>query len=121
MTLRAQITDDADLFVDTDEFGESVTYYPRAYPGQTVRASRLISAVVFREQLQAVGQDGGETVLPMFEVHVINNSTTGISSDELDIGGDRIGFPPRDGETAEKRRITRVITQDHGMLILECR
>lgn len=116
------ITDDATaVFLNTDEFAEAVTYYPHIHPGQATRASRSISAVVEREQIQAVGQDGNATVLPLWMVHVANDSTNGIASDELDTGGDQIGFPPRDGETAERRTITRLITQDHGMLVVECR
>ena len=120
MTLAASLTTDSSLFVDTDDFGETVTYYPRNFFGQASRSSRSISAVVIREQLQGLAQDGGDAVVPRFEVHVRNDSTYGISSDELDLGGDQIGFPVRDGKTAEKRSITRLITQDTGMLVLEC-
>lgn len=122
MTLRDLITDDAAaVFLNTDEFAESVTYYPHRYSGTALRANRSISAVVFREQIQAVTQDGGDAVLPLWEVHVANDSTSGISSDEIDVGRDQIGFPPRDGQTAERRTITRLVVQDHGMLVLECR
>ena len=121
MTLRSQIEADVSaVFLNTGEFAETVTYYPHAYYGQTPRASRSISAVVFREQIAVVGEDG-DTVLPVFEVHVENDSTVGISSDELDLGGDQIGLPPRNGKAAERKTITRLITQDHGMLVLECR
>jgi hypothetical protein len=121
MTLRDMITDDATaVFLNTDEFAESVTYYPFRYPGTALRSNRTITAVVIREQIQAVTQDGSQTVLPRWEVHVANDSTAGISSDEIDLGGDQIGFPPRDGQTAERRSIVRLVTQDSGMLVLEC-
>lgn len=123
MTLRTLITDDAtSVFLNTDEFAESVTYKPRLFSvGDTRATSRTISAVVIRELIQVVSEDGGETVLPSFEVHVANDSATGISSDELDLGGDKLSFPVRDSLAASDRAIVRLVTQDHGMLVLECR
>lgn len=122
MTLRTLITDDAtSVFLNTDEFAESVTYKPRLFAAGDARANRTIDAVVIRELIQVVSEDGGETVLPSFEVHVANDSATGISSDELDLGGDKLSFPVRDGLDASDRAIVRLVTQDHGMLVLECR
>lgn len=121
MTLRAAIATDAyTVFTSTDEFAEAITYYPHQYYGESARASRSINAVVFREAIQVFAEDG-DTVLPVWQIHVANDSTYGISSDELDLGGDQLEFPPRDGKTAEKKTITRLLTQDHGMLVLECR
>lgn len=122
MTLRAMITDDASsVFLSTDEFAETVTYKPRKFVIGDVRANRPIKAVVIRDLIQVVNEDGGETVLPSFEVHVANDSMLGISSSELDLGGDKLSFPVRDGLTASDRAIVRLITQDHAMLVLECR
>jgi len=122
MTLREAIENDAQsVFLNTDEFAETVTYYPRIFSGGDSRTSRSIKAVVFRESMVNVTEDGGTTLLPMFEVHVKNDATLGISSTELDTGGDQLEFGARDGMSATKRTITRVVTQDHGMLVLECR
>lgn len=122
MTLSDMMADDAaNVFTSTSDFAESVVYYPYNYYGQTVRASRTINAVVIRMELQAVTQDGGQAVLPVWEVHVANDDTIGIASDELDLGGDQISMPPRDGVTAERRSITRLLFQDSAMLVLECR
>lgn len=116
MALTDAIESDASLvFTNTSDFAEAVTYKPRA------GGTRSINAVVFRESLLGVTEDGGETVSPMFEVHVCNSSTLGISSTELDCGGDKISFPVRDGMTASDRAIVRLITIDEGMLVLECR
>lgn len=120
MTLRDMIDDDAvDVFLNTDEFAESVTYYPRTRTA-TASSSRSIAAVVFRNQMEVVSENG-VSVLPVWEVHVANNSTTGIASTEIDTGGDQIGFPPRDGEDAVKKTIVMILVQDHGMLVLQCR
>jgi len=121
MTLRDMITDDAvAVFLNTGEFAETVTYYPHKFYGAVERAPRVISAVVFREAIAQLTENG-DVVTYQFEVHVANDSTVGISSTEIDTGGDQIEFPPRDGKTAERRTITAITTQDHGMLVLECR
>lgn len=121
MTLRNKILDDAsDVFLNASDFAETVTYHPHTYFNATERASREVKAVVFREQLSVFTEDV-ETVIPMFEVHVANDSTAGISSDEIDLGGDQISLPLRDGKAAERRAITELLTQDNGMLVLRCR
>lgn len=122
MSLRQAITADAGrVFLDSSAFAETVTYHPRLFKSGDVRTARTITAIVIREGLQTVSEDGGETITPVFEVHITNSSTTGISSSELDTGGDQIALPIRDGLTPSKRTITRLVTQDHGMLVLECR
>jgi hypothetical protein len=118
--LRSMIETDAAMFVTTSDFGESITYVPHRYFGEEARSSRTINAVVEREQI-AVLTDDVETVAPMFVVHVANNVTTGIASDEIDLGRDRLSFPKRDGTTAETFTILHLRSQDNGMLVLECR
>lgn len=120
MTLRQAIIDDAEaVFTSTDDFAEVVTYKPHRFYGEALRADREINAVVIRNQITVITEDG-DTVAAQWEVHVINDSTTGISSEELDLGGDMIELPPRDGKDAEARSITRLISQDLGMLVVEC-
>jgi hypothetical protein len=122
MPLNDAIESDASrVFTSTSDFAEAVTYKPLRKQGDTRAATRSINAVVFRESLLGVTEDGGETVAPMFEVHVCNSATLGISSTELDCGGDQISFPVRPGMSASYRAIIRLITQDEGMLVLECR
>lgn len=121
MTLHDMIAADAvTVFTSTDDFAEVITYHPHRFYGEAARESRSINAVVLREQIQVLTQDG-DTVAPVWQIHVANSNTTGISSAELDLGGDQLEFPPRDGKTAERRTITQLVIQDHGMLVLECR
>ena len=121
MTLHDLIAADAvTVFGNTDDFAEVVTYHPHRHYGEAARSSRSINAVVFREQIQVLTQDG-DTVAPVWQIHVANSAVDGISSEELDLGGDSLEFPPRDGKTAETRTITQLVGQDHGMLIVECR
>ncbi len=115
MTLHDLIeTDAVTVFCNTNDFAETVTYYPRT------GSSRSIKAVVSREQIATFSPDGGQINLPSFQVHVANSSTTGISSIELDMGGDAIELPPRDGKAAVRKQIMQLLIQDHGMLVLEC-
>lgn len=121
MTLASTLLADAKaVFTSTDDFAELVTYYPKRYAGEAERAAREIKAVVMREQMTVVSEDG-DTVSPVFQIHVANDATDGISSTELDLGGDQIEFPVRDGKTAEKRTITQLLIQDPGVLVVECR
>lgn len=120
MTLRTQIaTDAATVFLQTDDFAETITYHPFKYRSDTLRADRSIAAVVIRHQVSPLPGDDGTVAVP-YEVHVANSTTLGINSDEIDKGKDALSFPPRDGKTAVRHTITDIIFQDHGMLVLEC-
>lgn len=111
------VTDAAAVFLNSDHFAETVTYYPHRFG--TPATPRTIKAVVIRNQVSAFNPD--EQIVPEFEVRVANNSTTGISSDELNTGGDRIGLAVRVGETATKRSVQLLSEHDTGMLVLICR
>jgi hypothetical protein len=115
MTLHDTIRADAtSVFCNANDFAEPVVYCPRS------GSSRPIQAVVVREQLVILPEDG-DNVTPIFEVHVANSSTDGIASDELNLGGDAIEFAIRVGQPVSKRFIQRLLGHDEGMLIIECR
>ncbi len=118
MTLAARIaTDAASVFLNSDHFAETVTYYPQRY-GLTT-SPRTIKAVVTRNQVSTFNPD--EQLVPEFEVRVANSSTTGISSSELNTGGDTIKLAVRVGGEQSKRPIQTLIEHDEGMLVLLCR
>ena len=118
--LKDMIAEDAlNVFCNTSDFAETVVYYPRN--NSCGGNPRSIDAVVMREQIEVVTEDGNTTNLAIWQVHVANNTTLGISSKELDLGGDMLAFSPRDGKPAEKKSILRILSQDNGMLELECR
>lgn len=95
-------------------FGETVTYKPRG------GGTRSISAVVNREQ--PAGLDGApHGHAPVVTIEVINDSTTGISSDEVDCGGDNVNLAVRIGDTPQDRPIVNAISMDAGMMRLELR
>ncbi len=118
MTLAARIiTDAGSVFLNSDHFAESITYYPHRFG--TAATPRVIKAVVVRNQVATFNPD--EQIVPEFEVRVANDSVTGISSEELNTGGDMLKFAVRIGETETKRSIQYLTEHDDGMLVLICR
>jgi hypothetical protein len=93
------------------QFGESVIYYPAA------GGSRSITAMVLRDELSAIAELGdvqGQAVI----VRVLNDSTSGISSSEIETGGDEIAVALRLGEAVARRAIVRVQADSTGLLRL---
>lgn len=113
MTLRDMIETDAALFVSTSDFGESVVYRKRN------NTTRTINAVVIRQVAELIS-DEENRALTVFEVHVINDSTTGIATSEIDLGGDAIEIADRVGKLARPRSIIQIQDQDEGMIVLQC-
>jgi len=90
---------------------EYVTYFPVS------GASRKIRAVINRpgpERIEEIG--GGREVS---EVLVKNSGTGGIASTEVDTGGDKIKMEPRAGSVPVLMRITKILSQDAGMIKLK--
>ena len=115
MALSDMIEQDAkEVFCNPNDFAEAVTYYKEN------GKARKINAVVIREAF-AILQEDGDTITPVFEIHVANDGVEGILSDEINLGGDQIAFSPRVGKQVEKRTITRLMGHDNGMLQVECR
>ncbi len=112
-TISAQ---DAMLAVAADQllsqFGEAVTYYPKG------GGTRDIVGVVDRNPVGAItGSPHGNT--PRMMVIVKNDASDGISSSEVNTGGDKINLDVRIGESEQQRRITSLVWHDYGMMHLE--
>lgn len=103
------IADASAVFCNADDFAESASY----------NGTRSIDVIISRDGYETAPDTATET--PVFEVQVVNDSTLGISSSELNVGGDKLTFAERVGMTATERTITRLVGHDEGMLILECR
>ncbi len=113
MSLHDAITADAlTVFCNVNDFAETVVYTP-AYGTQ-----RPIAAVVIREAWET--NDSGKEV-PVVEVHVANDPESGIDAQHLKVGTEYLTFALRVGQTPTQRTITRVLSNDEGMLVLECR
>ncbi len=114
MTLHDTIQADAvTVFCNASDFAESVEYIKSS--GQV----RSIDAVVIREALAQLQES--DAVIPLFEVHVANDATSGITAAELNLGGDSLRFAVRVGGKVTSRTIHKLLGHDEGMLILECR
>ena len=115
MSLHDLIQADAiNVFANANDFAEPVVYYKKT------GKARPISAVVVRDALAILPEDG-DTVTPVFEIHVANDIVGGIGSEELNLGGDMIAFAVRVGQAVERREIIRLLGHDKGMLHLQCR
>jgi len=106
---------DAQLLEDSDQFmvpGVDMIYKSSA------GGARNIVGVIDYEGDDLISAIDGVTL--KFIISVPNNSTTGISSDEITEGGrDRITIEPRIGLTVADRPIRNMLEQDAGMLQLE--
>ena len=111
-TLMDDIAADSATFVN--EFAESVVYRP--YGG----TERTILAIVNRFPVdQLVGVS--ESFLPRIVLTVRNNNTVGISSTEIETGGDQIDVAMRYGDTPQTISILRVVKSDAALVTFEAR
>jgi len=112
------VTQDRIRFWNANPF---VSYTARVYEVEIAKAfsERSINAIVNRRQPAGTGAPHGNA--PLLEIQVDNDSITGISSDEINLGQDLINLPVRIGETAQDRRITKILSMDSGMMKLEVR
>ena len=94
------------------QFGESITYWPRA------GGSRPIEAIVEREP-PAVYDASGNAVMPRAVIRVFNSCRSGISSREVNSGGDEIEMMLNIGDQLPKRMSIMVMqSQDSGVTSL---
>ena len=116
MTLRDSIINDSSsIFLNANEFAEPVTYYKRG------GGTRTILAVVDRDPPSIFSVEGN-VIVPSFLVYIRNDYDLGISTSELDTGGDEIELPERLYELPlRKCTVIKIIDQDHGMLQLALR
>ena len=95
-----------------DAFGESIVYKPAG------GGEREIVAIVDRNPNINNAPHGISLAM---SITIANNSTTGISSSEVDTGGDKVTLAVREGETAQDRLIKSITSQDCNMMTLEIR
>ena len=87
------------------QFGESVIYYPRS------GGSREIDARIERGTPEVIAETGDITTQAVI-VTVENDKVRGITSDEIDTGGDELSLSLRIGLSAQRRSIVRLITNN---------
>ena len=89
----------------------TITYLPRGGPARTIQA-----IVEYKGPQPLDGLRGGSR--PHVELLVRNHATLGISSKEIDTGGDLLQVPLRRGRSVRTVRIVQIIGQDRAMLRL---
>lgn len=108
MTLKSRLPDDVKLlFINTGEFGESVTYTPSG------GAPKVINAVVIRERLEPDGPDRGMSLSRGCEVYIANDTAAGIST--VNKNNDKVSFPVESGGTAVSWVVVEVLSHDEGI------
>jgi len=91
---------------------KSITYRPRT------GASRSVKAIVDYPGPGAIGGLAGGS-RPILDIYIENSSTSGISSAEVDTGGDKLDVPLRFGLTAARVRVTKIVAQDKAILHIQ--
>lgn len=88
---------------------KTIIYYPRG------GGSRSIEAIIEYPGPAAIdGLLGGSR--PVIDIYVKNDSISGISSAEVDTGGDKVDVPMRFGLSASRMRIVNLIGHDKAVL-----
>lgn len=85
------------------EFGEEIEYYNLAGD-----PARTITAMIQRDGAELLTETG-DVSAEMFIVRVANNETTGISTSEIDTGGDEVMIAPRVGEAPRRMSIVKLM------------
>jgi len=86
--------------------------------GDDVLTDRVISAHCrYRNEEPKDGKMRAR--LPMVQLSVINNASKGITSSDIDTGGDLVLIAPRPGLTAKWMRIVRILSQNSGWVTME--
>ncbi|MGD2093298.1 MAG: hypothetical protein PVH61_44470 [Candidatus Aminicenantes bacterium] len=92
---------------------DTINYYPRSGGSRSIRAT-----------LEFLGPDSIGTLIgsrrPVIDIFVKNNSSSGISSAEVDTGGDKVELPLRYGLSVRKVRIVKIMGQEKALLHLRC-
>ena len=81
---------------------------------------RQITALVNRQPVDDLG-DMPKGTAPRLTINVRNDATYGISSSEIDLGRDKVSVPVRIGEAAQERKLSKILSQDAGMMVVELR
>lgn len=91
---------------------EWILYRPRT------GSPRRIRAVVTRGDASDLpGVSDGSR--PYLEILVKNHATSGISSTTADTGGDKIDVAPRQGEAPRRMRLTEIVSQNAGLMVVK--
>ena len=105
MTLKEQmLTDFKNVFLNSDEFGETISYTPY---GSSLLS---IKAIIDRERLQADGPDRGMALRRDCEIWIANDATYGVTS--VNKNNDTVSFPVQIGGSNVTWKVIEVLYHD---------
>jgi hypothetical protein len=114
MTFKDQIKSDAlNVFLNTGEFAETVSYTPKGGSAKTIKA------VVNRERPDPAAEVSNRAYFNQLEIMIANDATNGIAAINKD--GDTVSLPLRPGGVAVTFTVKDILSSDDGMwhLILQ--
>ncbi len=100
----------AEIYNADNDMAEEIEYWP-----QGVEANKRLIYVVIERQAST---QNGNVPRPAYRMHVLNSSTYGVSTSELDTGKDLFKFAERKGKTATTRNIKRIEDSDEAEILL---
>lgn len=112
MTLKEQVDlDMQNVFMNTDEFAESIVYTPKCGTAKT------IPAIVDRFQPDAKSQDQARVLQKTATIIIHNDATNGVT--EIDTKGDKVTFAPIVGQATVDWDIVRILESSESHFKLE--
>lgn len=105
------LRDDAELFLDLDDFAEKIEVH------ELHNRPRVISAVVDRNPPAPIGE-APNALAGKLTISVANDPIKGIWSRGMDRATTKVKVALLEGGTAELRPIGTIVNQDAGMLTL---
>lgn len=106
MTLKNHISQDADVFLNLDEFAEEIIYTNAAGTAKTIRA------VVVRYELSPTQENVYRSLKKQADVYIARDDTRGIR--EVNKKDDRVTLKDTEGVERESR-INEIVNCDEGL------
>ena len=108
MSFKDQMNNDAvNVFLNTAEFAETITYTPK---GGT---AKQITASVNRRRLDSTNQDAGRLLKDQLEISIANHPVYGVES--VNKGGDTVLMPLVVGGPGVNFLVIDILKEDEGM------
>ena len=108
MTFKDQMKSDAaNVFLNTDEFAEVITYTPKGGTAKQIPAS------VNRRWLDSSNQDAGRLLKDQVEISIANHPEFGVES--INKGGDQVSMPLVIGGPNVDFLVVDILKEDEGM------
>lgn len=94
------------IFLNSDEFAEEITYTPNG--GSPI----TINAIVTRSRLDPAEEDGGRILQNQCEIQIANDATDGVTS--VDKGNDMVSLPAVVGGDSVEWVVIDILEADEG-------